>query len=107
MNIKQLQEQRGVAMLLELILIAAVLSLVGLAVYQSSHRGSPVAGAVKSVAPASPTAAGLAAEAAKTVEQDSSDEVTLSADAEGSADELDAADTDTSNLEGSFNENSF
>lgn len=45
---KHLNDQRGVALILELVLVAVALGLVGLAVYTSMHRKSSPAVAIKS-----------------------------------------------------------
>jgi hypothetical protein len=96
-----LRDQRGVAMLLELVLVAAVLTLAGLAIYQADHRSesTPVASAPS--APSSTT--GLAASAADVSEQASATDASLSAAAESSAADVSQSDSDASNLGGSSN----
>jgi hypothetical protein len=85
-------------MLFELVLVAAVLALVGLAVYQAGHRGN-VASTPGRQAPA--TADGLAASAAASATEEANADAALSATAESTtADELSATDTDVSNLGG-------
>ncbi|MDB5178707.1 MAG: hypothetical protein JWN01_650 [Patescibacteria group bacterium] len=85
-------------MLLELVLVAVVLSLVGVAVYQANNK-TPNSSVVSR--PAAPnSAAGIAASAAATTEKESTTDVSLSAAAETSADELSASDADVSNLGG-------
>lgn len=100
-----LHDQRGVAMLLELVLVAAVLGLVGVAVYQSNHRNSPTASI--SGQPAAGSAVGLATSAAAISENGSTADSVLSATAESSADQVTESDVDVSNLGGSTGENSF
>ena len=100
-----LHDQRGVAMLLELVLVAAVLGLVGVAVYQANHRPAPAASVT--TAPAAASTAGLAAAAAATVVQDSAADTALSADADATASEVTSADSDVENLGGTLDANSF
>ena len=108
-----IRDQRGVAMLVELVLIVAVLSLGGLAVYQSSHRPKTVSLASTStvntpetsVGATPATTVGLADSAAAISEQASATDVTLSASAENSTSQLEQTDSDVSNLQGSSNAN--
>jgi hypothetical protein len=88
-------DQRGVAMIFELVLIAAVITLAGLAVYQNSQR-SKVVSDKTSQAPT--TAFGIAASAAATAEQESVSDLSLTAEADASADELTATDEDVTSL---------
>ena len=101
-----LHDQRGVAMLLELVLVAAVLGLVGVAVYQANHRSASPTAAVTAT-PAAAGAAGLAAAAAATVVQDSAADVALSTEADATAGEVTDADNDVANLGGSLDANAF
>ncbi len=105
MNTKHFNDQRGVAMLLELVLVAVVLGLVGLAAYQANHHAPTAANTIAPPAPSS--AAGLAASAAAVVDQDSASDSSLSAGADATASELGSADSDVDNLGGSFDANSF
>jgi Tfp pilus assembly protein PilX len=105
MNARTLRDERGVAMLLELVLVALVLSLVGVALYQSNHQKPKDAATTVQSQLTTPEATAEAA--ASLVERDSADDASLSAAVDSSADELSAADADAANLEGSFNENSF
>ena len=91
-----LRDQRGVAMLLELALVAVVLALAGLAVYQASHRAKTAA--TTTASPAANSASNLASETAAASLQDSAADADLSATAESSTDELSATDTDVTNL---------
>jgi hypothetical protein len=101
MSTKYLRDQRGVAMLLELVLVAAVLALAGLAVYQANHRQA----ADLQNTPSSPTTAvGLAASAAAITEQESGNDVALTAEDEAAVDEMSQADNDVSDLGGTSNE---
>jgi hypothetical protein len=84
-------------MLLELALVAVVLALAGLAVYQASHRPKTAATAGVST-PAATGTTSLANEAAAASLQDSAADADLSATAESSTDELSATDTDVTNL---------
>jgi hypothetical protein len=99
MQAKPIRDQRGVAMIFELVLIAAVLLLVGLAVYQAAGRNKTAATTSKSAAPS--TATGLAAAAADSSLQDSATDASLSATAESATDEVSATDSDVTNLGGS------
>ncbi len=104
MSQSYLRDQRGVAMLLELILVAAVLVIVGVALYQSNQAGKQAASVnLPKVAPAV-----LSADAAiQAVQADSDNEATLSAATEASADDVTAADDDVTNLSGSFSNANF
>ncbi|HEY6737031.1 MAG TPA: hypothetical protein VI322_04930 [Candidatus Saccharimonadia bacterium] len=95
------------AMLLEVVLVAAVLALVGLAVYQAAHHSSPTASVTKVATPAPGSAAGLAQAATTITEQDSTADASTSAAADNIAAEVVAADADVSNLGGASNAGSF
>jgi hypothetical protein len=100
-----LRDERGVAMLLELVLVALVLTLVGVALYQSNHQTPKDASKTVQTQITTPEAAADAA--ASLVQRDATDEAALSTAVDSSADELTAADADVTNLGASFNENSF
>lgn len=100
-----LHDQRGVAMLLELVLVAAVLGLVGVAVYQSSHHGTTAS--ITSKPTAVTSAASLADSAAVITETNANSDATLSASAESSAAAVSDADIDATNLGGSSSANSY
>ena len=100
-----LHDQRGVAMLLELVLVAAVLGLVGVAIYQSGHHNTPAALAGAGVLETD--AAGLAASAAAAVVQDSTSDAALSESADAAAGEVTSADTDVESLGGTLDANAF
>jgi uncharacterized protein (UPF0333 family) len=100
---KTIRDQRGVAMIFELVLVAAVLALVGLAVYQASNRSKTSSTATK---PAPVTATSLATSAAASAIQDSAADASISASAEAATDEVSSTDSDVSNLGGS-SENAF
>ena len=98
-SLPYINDQRGVAMLLELVLVAAVLALVGVAVYQTSHHSQTASNT--SVAPAKQSAANSAANAAEAA---ANNETNLSNSAEAAADnEVNAANQDATNLGGSSN----
>ncbi len=101
-----LNDQRGVAMLLELVLVAAVLGLVGVAVYQSNHSSNPTASVAGQPA-AAKSAVGLANSAAAISETSSAGDAALSATADASANQVTESDIDASNLGGSSSANSF
>ena len=105
MNRPVLRNEQGVAMLLELVLVAAVLALVGIALYQSNHHAAQTAEV--SNRPATVSTGGAADLAAKAVQQDADSNASLSAATESSADELNSIDNDATNLGDSFNENNF
>jgi hypothetical protein len=84
-------------MLLELVLVAAVLALAGLAVYQANHRQQAASNLTETAAPDS--AEGLAASAAAIVSDESADD----ANADILADEITASDADVTTLGGSSN----
>jgi hypothetical protein len=103
MTPKYLRDQRGVAMLLELLLVAVVLTLAGVAVYQANHHSNSPTAATTSQSPAPNSPAGIAAAASDTVLQESSSDATLSAAAESSTDELAQTDADVTSLGGTSN----
>jgi uncharacterized lipoprotein YajG len=86
-------------MLLELVLVAAVLALAGLAVYQANHRSSETA-SVTSSKPA--TAADVANSAAAVAGADSTSDAAIS-DADAMANEITASENDVSSLGGTSN----
>jgi Tfp pilus assembly protein PilX len=92
-----LRDQRGAAMLLELVLVLAVLGLVGFAVYQASNHSQR---ASLTTTPAATSAEGLATAAAEAVVDDSTADSVLAAEAEASATEAAAADADAASLGG-------
>jgi hypothetical protein len=100
-----LHDQRGVAMLLELVLIAVVLGLVGAAVYQANHRPNPNAAVTAS--PAAANAASLATAAAAVVEQDSAADAAISSGADAVAGEVASSDSDVTSLGDSLDANAF
>lgn len=105
MRTTYLRDQRGVAMLLELVLVAAVLSLVGIALYQSNHHVNDTAALVNK--PGAVSAEAAADTAAKAVEQDVINDKSLDDATNASATELSATDDDLSNLGGSFDDSNF
>jgi hypothetical protein len=90
-------------MLLELVLVAAVLALAGLAVYQSNHR-STVSDTASQAAPAPVTTESLANSAAAIGTADSASDAATSASADAMADQLTASENDVTNLGGSSND---
>ena len=91
-------------MLLELILVAAVLALAGLAVYQANHRaGGNVATHTSQPSPAPNSTEGLANSAASIATQGSTSDTAASAGADAMADQASAAESDVSNLGDSAN----
>ena len=107
MSFTYLRDERGVAMLLELVLVAAVLGLVGLAVYQASQHGKPAASTTSVATPAPNSAAGLAQAAATITEQDSTADAASSAAADNIAAEVVASDADVINLGGTSSASTF
>ncbi len=99
-----LRDQRGVAMLLELVLVASVLALVGVAVYQANNHKTASTSGTKA---ADSAAVGLANSAAAITEEESDADAKLSASAEASASQLSEADVDVTNLGGSSSANAF
>ncbi len=93
-------------MVLELVLVAAVVGLVGVAVYQSSHRANPTA-SVSTKTTASSAAAGAAVTAAAAVVQDSTADAELSTSADATAGEVTASDTDAANLGDTLDADTF
>ena len=84
-------------MLLELVLVAAVLALAGLAVYQANHRAG-VASHTSTPAPAPNSTEGLANSAAAIATDGSNSDTATSAGADAMADEANSAESDVSNL---------
>jgi hypothetical protein len=99
-----LRDERGMAMVVELVLVAVVLSLVGVAVYQSSQHNAPTAS--QSAAPAA-NASALADSAASISQSEAAADASIAASAESSADQIKEADVDVTNLGGSTGANSF
>jgi len=97
-----LADQRGVAMVFELVLVAAVLVLVGLAVYQTGHHAK-TASVVTSPTPPPNSPQGIANAAGTAALQDSASDASLSASAESATDELSSSDQDVTNLGDSSN----
>ncbi len=103
-----IHNQRGIAMLFELILVAAVLALVGMAFYQSNHHSANTASVVTSkTAPAPNSAAGVAAATAASVIQDTAADTDLSSSADTTASEVTNTDADAANLGDTLDANSF
>lgn len=101
-----LNDQRGVAMLLELILVAAVLGLVGVAIYQVNQHAATTASVVSSPK-AVPAAVGLADSAAAISETSANTDASLSASAETAASQVTDTDVDVTNLGGSASASSY
>lgn len=102
------QDERGVAMVLELILVAFVLGLAGLAIYQSVHRPvsttpSPVAASNPSPSTVPNTTAGVAAAIAQQADADASGQAIDSAASQTAADQVSQSDSDVTNLGGTSN----
>ncbi len=89
--------ERGAAVLLELILVAAVLGLAGLALYQANHRAATKTAMAPTPTPVA-TAANLAAVAADTALTAAAADATLSTTAESATTTIDQSDTDLTNL---------
>jgi len=102
---QHIRDQRGVAMILEIVLVAVVLALAGAAVYQANHHGSTASLTSQSKAPSS--VEGLAASAAAVTEQDTTADANISASADAATNEVMGADDDLTNLGDSFDENNF
>jgi Tfp pilus assembly protein PilX len=99
---RYLRNQRGVAMLVELVLLAVVLGLVGLALYLANHRVEN-----RAVSQGKVTTTSVAEASVKAMEQEAEAEAVLSTEAEAAADEFTAADDDAANLGDSFDESRF
>lgn len=95
MSKKYARSERGVAMMLELVLVAAVLAVVGLAVYGANNRSK------MADAPAKPTVESVSKETARAAAVSSAREAALSAaTAEATADEFTSAEADLDALGG-------
>lgn len=91
-------------MLLELVLVAAVLALVGLALYQSNHSR---AGKADQAQPVKLTTSQTAESTVKAIEKDVDDEIATAAAAETAADEMVSVSEDVINLGASADANNF
>jgi Tfp pilus assembly protein PilX len=100
MKQKHLTDQRGIAMVVELLLVAVVLTVVGMAIYQTTKHD-----AAKTADSNSPAA--VAASAAAIGESEQAADDGLSASASAASDQIMDSDTDVSNLGGSTGANSF
>jgi hypothetical protein len=96
MEKQYLRDQRGVAMLLELVLVAAVVTLAGVAVFQADHRPKTTPIATTQTAPTSPV--GLAASAAALSVQAAATDAAISADSDSSTAQLSQSASDVANL---------
>lgn len=95
------RRQHNVSVVFELVLLAIVLTLAGLAVYQANHRAKQaVVGE-----PAAVEAA--AASAAKVVDDDALAEEAIYEDAAGVAEETGTSAQELNQLESSFDESAF
>jgi cytochrome oxidase assembly protein ShyY1 len=101
-----LRDERGVAMVVEVLLVALVLSFVGLAIWQANQHSKKAENATAVQTPAVAAGVDTAAEAAaKVVDEDQSSDITISAEAESAEGvEFDAVANDAANLEASFND---
>jgi len=103
-----LRDERGVGMLIELVLVAAVLGLVGVALYEANHHSTKTASVEVQKSATKATVADTAAEAAATaVTDDATSDITISNESDNSSDIYAAVDTDAANLGGAFDDNSF
>lgn len=91
-------------MLLELVLVAAVLALVGLALYQSNHNRASKADQTQ---PVKLTTAQSAETTIKAIEKDVDAEIATAAAAETTTDEMVSASEDVINLGASADANNF
>ena len=105
MKQNHLQDQRGVAMVVELLLVAVVLSFVGLAVYQSTQNHT--ASKAQPVQSVDNSTVGLAASAAAIGQSEEASDANVAASADATADQLKDTDVDMSNLGGSTSASSF
>jgi Tfp pilus assembly protein PilX len=100
-----LHDQRGLAMVVELLLVAVVLSFVGMAVYQSTKHSAPAA--AKTDTKTADAKVGLAASAAAIGESEQASDDKVNATSDTSADQINDSDVDISNLGGSTSGESF
>jgi hypothetical protein len=95
MNTSHLRDQRGVAMVLELILVAAVLALVGFTIYQSANRKTAANQTGKTIQ----STENLATSAAQVADQASAADTDIANTAESAAaGELSDTDADITSL---------
>jgi hypothetical protein len=109
MQKQNLRDERGVAMVVEVVLVALVFSFVGLAIWQANAHTKKTAAAAVVVVPVAPTTADTSADAAaQLIQDDSTSDITIGNDSETSqAAQFTAASSDASNLGGSFNDSDF
>ena len=101
----KLSDERGFAMVFEVVLVALVLSFVGLALWQANQHNSQVSPASNQQKTTVVSTEAVAESAAKIAEDDFASDIAISAESEGIQDaEFTAAATEATNLEGSFND---
>ncbi len=105
MKLQSIRNERGVAPLPELVLIALVLALVGVALYQSNHQAPKDLGA--NIKPAVVTVGNVAEVTARDLEKATDEDTTLGIATEEAASQFTAVDEDVTDLGDSFNENNF
>lgn len=105
--IKTIRDQRGIAMILELLLLAIVLAAMGVVVWHAYHRsGSGTATTATPATTASTTPNGNVNNAVNALTQSATTESSAGVNENDSA-STGGADTAAQNIGGSYNENSF
>jgi hypothetical protein len=105
---KYLQDQRGVAMVLELVLVAVVVVAVGWAVLTRYHSMQPVAAPQPVAVKVAPTVAnGSVTNAVNSLTQESTGDAAVAKEEGSLVPTTDNSSGSAQNLEGSYNENSF
>lgn len=105
MSKNYIRDERGVAMLLELVLVAGVLALVGVAVYQATHHNTPTASV--ETKKATNAKVDIANAAAAIGDQEANADASISANADAAASQLNEAEVDVTNLGGSSSANAL
>jgi hypothetical protein len=101
-------DQRGVAMLLEVLLVAIVLVAVGAAVVTRYHASQPVGAPQPTTAKVPPTVAnGSVSDAVNSITQESSGDSAAQSEESSFIPTTDTSSGSAQNLEGSYNENTF
>ncbi len=107
MKIFLLKDQRGVAMVLELALVAVVLAAVGVVGYRVLKPVSPVAQTSSKTASADTTPNGKVGSAEKSLTAEAADESHDNAQESTNVGSVDSAEADTTNVGGAYDESKF
>ena len=108
MSTNQLRDQRGVAMVFELVLVALVLSFVGLAIWQANQHSKQAINTSNVKQAPAVTVVTVADSAVKLVQEDLVADAAISSASESAQEsEFSAIATEANNLGGSFDDSDF